>query len=85
MRTPMPTVTDELVTAITRLKLGRILDTLPERLVLAEKQDMTLQDLLLLILSDEISRPAKGACEWDIALNVAPGTSDLVIDALRFL
>jgi len=28
---------------------------------------------------------AKGACEWDIALNVAPGTSDLVIDALRFL
>jgi hypothetical protein len=28
---------------------------------------------------------AKGAREWDIALNVAPGTSDLVIDALRFL
>jgi hypothetical protein len=28
---------------------------------------------------------AKGACEWDIALNVAPGTSDLVVDALRFL
>src|SRR5512141_3322941 len=56
MRAVMPTVADELVTALKRLKLGRILDTLPERLVLAEKQDMTLQDLLLLILSDEISR-----------------------------
>jgi hypothetical protein len=28
---------------------------------------------------------AKGACHWDIALNVAPGTVDLVLDALRSL
>jgi len=32
------------------------LDTLPDRLVLAEKQDMSFDDLLLLILTDEIAR-----------------------------
>lgn len=63
MRTLMLTVSDELVAALKRLKLGRIVDTLPERLVLAEKQDMTLQDLLLLILSDEISRRDSAAAE----------------------
>jgi DNA replication protein DnaC len=63
MRTLMPTLSDELVTALKRLKLGRIIDTLPERLVLAEKQDLTLQDLLLLILSDEISRRDSAAAD----------------------
>jgi DNA replication protein DnaC len=51
-----PTVSPELVSALKRLKLGRIADTLPDRLVLADKQDMPFEDLLLLILSDEISR-----------------------------
>jgi len=46
----------ELVTALKRLKLGRIADTLPERLVLADKQEMTFDDLLLLVLTDEIAR-----------------------------
>jgi hypothetical protein len=46
----------ELVLALKRLKLGRIADTLPERLVLADKQEMTFDDLLLLILTDEIAR-----------------------------
>jgi DNA replication protein DnaC len=46
----------ELVVALKRLKLGRIADTLPERLVLADKQEMTFDDLLLLILTDEIAR-----------------------------
>lgn len=50
------TLNPELVTVLKRLRLGRIIDTLPERLVLAEKQDMSLDDLLLLVLSDEISR-----------------------------
>jgi DNA replication protein DnaC len=49
-------ITPELITALKRLKLGPIVDTLPERLVLADKQDMTFEDLLLLVLTDEIAR-----------------------------
>jgi DNA replication protein DnaC len=63
MATLMPTISPELVAALKRLKLGRIADTLPERLVLADKQDMTFEDLLLLILSDEISRRDSSAAE----------------------
>jgi DNA replication protein DnaC len=46
----------ELVAALKRLKLGKLLGTLPERLTLAKQQKMTHQDLLLLLLHDEISR-----------------------------
>ncbi len=46
----------ELVDALKRLRLGRIALSLPERLVLADKQDMAFDDLLLMILTDEISR-----------------------------
>jgi len=46
----------ELVSALKRLKLGRIADTLPERLVLADKQEMAFDELLLLLLTDEIAR-----------------------------
>jgi DNA replication protein DnaC len=38
------------------LKLGRLLDTLPDRLVLARQQKMPHQDFLLLLLTDEVSR-----------------------------
>lgn len=56
MATTSATLNPELATALKRLKLGRILDTLPERLVLADKQDMSFDDLLLLVLTDEIAR-----------------------------
>ncbi len=46
----------ELVDALKRLRLGRIAATLPERLVLADKQEMPFEDLLLMILTDEIAR-----------------------------
>jgi len=39
-----------------RLKLGRLLDTLPQRLILARQQSMPHTDFLLLILGDEVSR-----------------------------
>jgi DNA replication protein DnaC len=52
----MPTIDPALVTALKKLKLGHIADTLPERIVLAEKQSMPVQELLLLVLSDEITR-----------------------------
>jgi DNA replication protein DnaC len=49
-------ISPDLVGALKRLKLGRVLDTLADRLVLAEKQDMPFEDLLLLVLADEIAR-----------------------------
>jgi DNA replication protein DnaC len=58
-----PTVSHELVTALKRLKLGRIADTLPERLVLADKQSMSTEDVLLLCLTDEIARRDSSAAE----------------------
>lgn len=46
----------ELKTVLRRLKLGRLLDTLPERFTLARTQKMPHQDFLLLALGDEVSR-----------------------------
>jgi DNA replication protein DnaC len=39
-----------------RLKLGRLLDTLPERITLARQQKMPHHDFLFTLLSDEVSR-----------------------------
>jgi DNA replication protein DnaC len=50
-----PSINPELLEALKRLKLGRIATTLPDRLVLADKQDMAFEDLLLMILTDEIA------------------------------
>ncbi len=50
------TVSPELVVALRRLRLGRIADTLPDRLALAESQGMSTEDLLTLLLTDEIAR-----------------------------
>lgn len=49
-------ISPDLRTVLRRLKLSRMLDTLPERLALARQQKMPHQDLLLLVLSDEASR-----------------------------
>jgi DNA replication protein DnaC len=49
-------ISPDLKTILRRLRLSRILDTLPERLVLARQQKMPHQDWLLLILSDEATR-----------------------------
>ena len=49
-------IAHELKAVLKRLKLSRILDTLPERLAVARQQKMAHQDLLLLALSDEVSR-----------------------------
>lgn len=58
-----PVISSDLRDALKRLRLGRVLDTLPDRLTLAEKQDMPLQDFLLLVLSDEIARRQNSAAE----------------------
>lgn len=49
-------ISNDLKTVLKRLKLGKMLDTLPERLTAARQQKMAHQDLLLLVLSDEASR-----------------------------
>jgi DNA replication protein DnaC len=49
-------ITPDLTRVLRRLKLGRLLDTLPERLVLARQQQMPHQDFLLLVLHDEVAR-----------------------------
>jgi len=54
-------MTTELISAdlklvLRRLKLSRMLDTLPDRLTLARQQQMPHQDFLLLVLSDEATR-----------------------------
>ena len=49
-------IAPELKAVLKRLKLSKMLDTLPERLTVARQQKMAHQDLLLLALSDEVSR-----------------------------
>ena len=50
------TISTDLKTILRRLRLSRLLDTLPERLVLARGQQTPHQDFLLLVLSDEAQR-----------------------------
>jgi len=49
-------ISPELRQTLRRLKLGPILETLPERLILARQQKLAHQDFLELVLSDEVSR-----------------------------
>lgn len=53
MTTP---ISPELVAALRRLRLGRMTDTLADRLELARAQEMGFEDLLTLLLTDEIAR-----------------------------
>lgn len=46
----------DLLAVLRRLRLGRLVETLPERFALAEAQSMTHQDFLLMVLSQEVSR-----------------------------
>ncbi len=50
------TVTGELKALLRRVKLGRCLDTLPERLTLAHQQSLSHHEFLELLLADEVTR-----------------------------
>ena len=58
--TTTTTLTDplspELRTILRTLKLGKMLDTLPERLTLAKQQHLPHADFLELVLADEVTR-----------------------------
>ena len=49
-------IAPDLKVALRRLRLGPLLDTLPERLAMARQQKMPHQDFMLLILGDEVVR-----------------------------
>ena len=50
-----PTITPELRGLLRRVKLGRCLDTLPERLSLAQTAGMGHAEFLELVLADEVT------------------------------
>lgn len=56
MTTPAPTVSPELKVLMRRLKLGRLLDTLPERMMLARQHELTHTQFLEQLFSDEVQR-----------------------------
>ena len=53
---PAATVSSELAAVLRRLKLGKMLDTLPERLTLARQGNLPHADFLEMVLTDEITR-----------------------------
>jgi DNA replication protein DnaC len=56
MTAPTPAVPAELRTLLTRLRLGQMTDTLPERLATARQADMPHVDFLAMVLADEVAR-----------------------------
>lgn len=63
MKAPTP-ISTELRIALKQLKLGPIADAMPERLALAAAQEMSFEETLLLLLSDEVSRRESAACGY---------------------
>ncbi len=53
---PPPTISSDLKAVLRQVKLGRCLDTLPERLALAKARNLSHAEFLELILSDEVTR-----------------------------
>lgn len=53
---PSPSVSPELKSLMRRLKLGRLLDTLPERVALARQHDLGHLEFLEELFSDEVTR-----------------------------
>jgi DNA replication protein DnaC len=61
-----------------RLKLGRLLDTLPDRLTLARQNKMPHQDFLVTLLSDEVSR--RDACSATVRAQRAHLDPDMQLE-----
>ena len=61
MASKAPLLSQELKVAMKDLRLGQLLATLPERILLAEKGAMPLQDFLLGIFTDEVERRRSAA------------------------
>jgi len=53
---PAPTISNDLKAVLRQVKLGRCLDTLPERLAMAKARNLSHAEFLELVLSDEVTR-----------------------------
>lgn len=60
---PAPSIEAELKTLLRRVKLGRCLDTLPERLALARAEQLPHAEFLQLVLADEVDRRDRASAE----------------------
>ena len=64
--TVTPTLDPDLVATLRRLKLGQLVDTLPERLALAKANKLSHAEFLGVVLADEVTRrdttSAAGRC-----------------------
>ena len=60
---PMASIDPDLKTLLRQIKLGRMLDTLPERLTLARDQAMPHADFLHLLVADEVERRDRTSAE----------------------
>ena len=56
MSVPTPSVSVDLKRILSALKLGQMMDTLPERLLTARQSSMSHVDFLEMVLSDEVAR-----------------------------
>src|SRR5487761_1879998 len=56
MSVPAPSVSVDLKRLLSTLKLGQMMDTLPERLITAQQSSMTHVDFLEMVLTDEVTR-----------------------------
>jgi DNA replication protein DnaC len=56
MSAPTPSISPELRALMRRLKLGKLLDTLPERVALARTHELSHLDFLEQLFSDEVTR-----------------------------
>ena len=56
MTAPAPSISPELRALLRRVKLGKLLNTLPERLALAKTNGLAHSEFLELILADEVAR-----------------------------
>jgi len=69
MSTPAPKVSAELGALLRRVKLGRCVDTLPERLALARSRSLGHGEFLELVLADEVAR--RDSASADLRARVA--------------
>jgi hypothetical protein len=60
---PAPSIDPELKTLLRRVKRGRCLDTLPERLALARAEQLPHAQFLQLVLADEVERRDRASAE----------------------
>jgi DNA replication protein DnaC len=78
---PAPTIDAELKMLLRRLKLGRLLDTLPERLALARTEHLPHADFLHLVLADEVDRRDQTSAE--LRARAAKLDSSMRLEAFR--